>query len=55
MTFREKLRRGRSHILLVVIVIVVSVIVVNLEDDTLASETGKPIPRHTVGAVVVPE
>ena len=46
MTFREKLRRGRSHLLLVVLMAITAAIVVNIEDDNLAEETGKPIPDH---------
>ena len=32
MTFREKLRRGRSHLLIVALMIATAVLVVNLED-----------------------
>lgn len=49
MIFREKLRRGRSHILLVLIMLGVSIVVANLEDENLTRETGKPVPRHADG------
>lgn len=48
MTFREKLRRGRSHILLVVVMILVSILVVNLKDDTVQPQTGQARPHHPV-------
>lgn len=46
MTFGEKLRRARSHLLTVIIMIVTAAIVVTIEDDNLANEAGKPRPDH---------
>ncbi|WP_156500514.1 hypothetical protein [Croceicoccus bisphenolivorans] len=45
MKFSEKLRRARSHLLIVAIMIVTSVIVVNLEDEALTNEVGSH-PAH---------
>ncbi|MGX7895969.1 hypothetical protein [Tsuneonella sp. HG222] len=44
MTFGEKLRRGRSHLLVVVVMIVTAAIVVGIEDENLTRETGKSPP-----------
>ena len=41
MSFRENLRRGRSHILLIVVMIAAASFVVATEDDALTRETGK--------------
>ena len=49
MTFGEKLRRARSHILLVIVMIVTTIIVVSIEDENLADETGKVPPDHLEG------
>ena len=46
MKFRENLRRGRSHLLVVFVMIVTAAIVISIEDENLANETGKPRPDH---------
>lgn len=46
MTFGEKLRRGRSHLLIIAIMIVTAIVVVSIEDENLANEAGKPRPDH---------
>lgn len=46
MKFHEKLRRGRSHLLIVVLMIVTAIIVVSIEDENLTRETGKATPDH---------
>lgn len=46
MRFRDKLRRGRSHLLIVFVMIVTAAIVVSIEDENLATEAGKPRPDH---------
>jgi hypothetical protein len=48
MSFRENLRRGRSHLLLVVVMIVTAAFVVATEDENLARETGKPPPQRDI-------
>ncbi|MCJ2188116.1 hypothetical protein [Novosphingobium beihaiensis] len=51
MSFRENLRRGRSHLIIALIMIVAGVIIVNIEDRTLQEEAGKPVPDHAFSAV----
>jgi len=46
MSFRENVRRARSHILISVVLIVAGTIIVNIEDRNLSRETGKEIPDH---------
>lgn len=46
MRFRDKLRRGRSHLLIVFVMLVTAAIVVSIEDENLANEAGKPRPDH---------
>jgi hypothetical protein len=48
MRFREKLRRGRSHLLIALLMIVTAAIVVRIEDENLADEAGKPVPDRAV-------
>lgn len=48
MRFREKLRRGRSHLLIVLVMLVTAAIVVGTEDENLSREAGKPKPDHRV-------
>lgn len=45
MKFSEKLRRGRSHLLIVALMIATAILVVNLEDDALTAKTGSA-PDH---------
>lgn len=44
MSFRENLRRGRSHLIIAAVLIVAGAVVVTIEDRNLKRETGKPIP-----------
>lgn len=46
MSFRENLRRGRSHLIIAAVLIVAGAVVVTIEDRNLKRETGKPIPDH---------
>ena len=46
MTFRENLRRARSHLIIVVIMLVAGYFVVRIEDRNLEQEIGKPAPQH---------
>ena len=48
MRFREKLRRGRSHLLIVLLMIATAALVVSIEDENLAKETGKAAPNRAV-------
>lgn len=45
MKFREKLRRGRSHLLLVTVMLATSAIVIALDDADLTRKTGKNVVR----------
>ena len=48
MSFRENLRRARSHIIIVIVLLVGGAIVVSIEDRDLSREAGKPIPHHPI-------
>jgi len=54
MSFRENLRRARSHLITVAALIVASAVIVHIEDRNLQREMGKPIPRHTVPVDTLP-
>lgn len=54
MSFRENLRRGRSHLITAIILIVASIVIVRIEDRNLQREIGKPIPRHQVPIEALP-
>jgi len=45
-SIRENLRKGRSHLIIAAILIIAGTIVVRIEDRTLQTEAGKPIPDH---------
>jgi hypothetical protein len=49
LSFRENLRRGRSHLLIVVVMLITAAVVVSIEDENLARETGKPVPENSMG------
>ena len=51
MRFREKLRRGRSHLLIVALMIITAIIVVSIEDDNLSREAGKAPPDRSLSQV----
>jgi hypothetical protein len=44
MSFRENLRRGRSHLLTAAVLLATGLVVVSIEDKQLASEVGAPPP-----------
>lgn len=48
MSWRDNLRKGRSHVITVVVLIVASGIIVRIEDETLQREAGKTPPRHRI-------
>lgn len=49
MSFREGLRKGRSHLIFATILAVAGTLVVHIEDDHLEQETGRrPAPRAVV-------
>lgn len=48
MSFRENLRRGRSHLITAVVLIVAGVVIVNIEDRNLQRAAGKPLPERGV-------
>ncbi|OWK29943.1 SPOR domain-containing protein [Sphingomonas mucosissima] len=54
MNWREGLRRGRSHVIFVIVLAVGGATVVQIEDNTLEAETGKrPAARSDVPAVAL--
>jgi len=46
MSFRENLRKGRSHLIIAAVLLVAGTIVVSIEDKALQRETGRPIHDH---------
>jgi hypothetical protein len=54
MSFRENLRRARSHLITAAILIIASAVIVHIEDRNLRREVGKPIPRHAVPIETLP-
>lgn len=55
MNWREGLRRGRSHVIFVIVLAVAGTTVVRIENDTLEAETGtRPAPRSDVPTLAVP-
>lgn len=48
MNWKEGLRKGRSHLLMVAILAIAGSIIVGMEDDALQRETGK-VPPQSVG------
>ncbi len=48
MRFREKLRRGRSHLLIVMLMLITAAVVVSIEDENLSRQTGKSTPERAV-------
>lgn len=57
MSFRQSLRRARSHIIIIIVLIAAGTTVVRIEDDNLERETGKPVPDTIIsgkGALSAP-
>lgn len=54
MNWREGLRRGRSHVIFVIVLAIGGATVVQIEDNTLEAETGRrPAARSDVPAVAL--
>ena len=50
MSFRNNLRRARSHLITIAVLLTAGAIIVGIEDRNLSRETGKPIPDRTIPA-----
>ncbi|MFC0303918.1 hypothetical protein [Rhizorhabdus histidinilytica] len=46
MSWRDNLRKGRSHLITVAILLVASSVIVRIEDSALQREAHKPQPRN---------